>query len=208
MLYEKKNGLCYKKSMDELALVRLAKDGDKEALKALFEENKRKIFALAFQYTKNAEDAEDILQETYIKAYRFLDKFDFQNGVSFSPWLYRIGINCSIDYLRRHRKDRDKNSEFGSLENISSNDANSDPEHVRHRKEIREKIDHALNKLSGKQRMVFILRHYQQLSTKEIADYMNASEGSVKTQLFRAVSAVKESLRGLIMESDYEMQKL
>jgi RNA polymerase sigma-70 factor (ECF subfamily) len=56
--------------------------------------------------------------------------------------------------------------------------------------------------------MVFILRHYQQLSTKEIADYMSTSEGSVKTQLFRAVSAVKESLRDLIMESDYEMQKL
>ncbi len=194
--------------MDELALVRLAKDGDKEALRTLFEENKRKIFALAFQYTKNAEDAEDILQETFIRAYRFLNKFDFQNGVSFSPWLYRIGINCSIDYLRRHRKDREKNSEFGSLENISSDDADSNPEHVRHRKEIREKIDLVLNKLSGRQRMIFILRHYQQLSTKEIADYMNASEGSVKTQLFRAISSVKESLRGLITERDYEMQKL
>jgi len=194
--------------MDELALVRLAKDGDKEALRTLFEENKRKIFALAFQYTKNAEDAEDILQETFIRAYRFLNKFDFQNGVSFSPWLYRIGINCSIDYLRRHRKDREKNSEFGSLENISSDDADSNPEHVRHRKEIREKIDLVLNKLSGRQRMIFILRHYQQLSTKEIADYMNASEGSVKTQLFRAISTVKESLRGLITERDYEMQKL
>ena len=194
--------------MDEIVLVRLAKDGDKEAMRTLFEENKKRIFALAFQYTKNAEDAEDILQETFIKAYRFLDKFDFQNGLSFSPWLYRIGINCSIDYLRRQKKDKDKNSEFEGLENISSNDADSDPEHVRHRKEIKERIDHVLNKLSGKQRMVFILRHYQQLSTKEIASYMNASEGSVKTQLFRAVSAVKESLRGLIMEKDYEMQEL
>jgi len=194
--------------MDELALVRLAKDGDKEALRTLFEENKRKIFALAFQYTKNAEDAEDILQETFIKAYRFLDKYDFQNGVSFSPWLYRIGINCSIDYLRRHRKDKEKSPEFGSLENVSSDDADSNPENIRHRKEIREKIDLVLNKLSGRQRMIFILRHYQQLSTKEIADYMNASEGSVKTQLFRAISTVKESLRGLITERDYEMQKL
>ena len=194
--------------MDELALVRLAKDGDKEALRTLFEENKRKIFALAFQYTKNAEDAEDILQETFIKAYRFLDKYDFQNGVSFSPWLYRIGINCSIDYLRRHRKDKEKSPEFGSLENVSSDDADSNPENIRHRKEIREKIDLVLNKLSGRQRMIFILRHYQQLSTKEIADYMNASEGSVKTQLFRAISSVKESLRGLITERDYEMQKL
>lgn len=196
--------------MDELALVRLAKDDDKEALRTLFEENKKRIFALAFQYTKNAEDAEDILQETFIKAYRFLDKFDFQNGLSFSPWLYRIGINCSIDYLRRHRKDMDKSAgmENLELENVSSNDSSSDPEHIHQRKEIREKIDQVLNKLSGQQRMVFILRHYQQLSTREIADYMNTSEGSVKTQLFRAVSAVKESLRGLIMESDYEMQKV
>ena len=196
--------------MDELALVRLAKDGDKEALRTLFEENKKRIFALAFQYTKNAEDAEDILQETFIKAYRFLDKFDFQNGQSFSPWLYRIGINCSIDYIRRHRKDRGKSAETENLEldNVSSNDSGSDPEHIHQRKEIREKIDQVLNKLSGQQRMVFILRHYQQLSTREIAGYMNTSEGSVKTQLFRAVSAVKESLRGLIMESNYEMQKV
>jgi len=191
--------------MDEIALIRLAREGDKEALRLLFEENKKKIFALAFQYTKNAEDAEDILQETFIKAFRFIDKFNFQDGVSFSPWLCRIGINCSIDYLRRTRKGRDKNSEIDNLANISADDADSNPEHLRQQREIREKIDQILDKLSGQQRMVFILRHYQQLSTKEIADYMNTTEGSVKKQLFRAISTVKGRLKGLIMESEYEM---
>lgn len=174
----------------------------------MFEENKHKIFALAYQYTKNAEDAEDILQETFIKAYRFLDKFDFKNGANFSPWLYRIGINCSIDYLRRNRKGKDKNMDIENLENISGDDRSFNPEDARHKEEIREKINQVLSKLSGQQRMVFILRHYQDLSTKEIADYMKTTEGSVKKQLFRAISIVKEHLKGLIMEKGYEMQKV
>jgi RNA polymerase sigma-70 factor (ECF subfamily) len=194
--------------MDEKALLQLVRDGDREALRLLFEENKKKIFCLAYQYTKNAEDAEDILQETFIKAYRFLDKFDFEKEASFSPWLYRIGINCSIDYLRRNRMNREKKLEMESLENVSSNDAASDPEQLRREKELKEKIDRLLNKLSGRQRMVFILRHYQQLSTKEIADYMNSTEGSVKKQLFRAVTFLKQRLKRLIGEKDYEMQKI
>ena len=73
---------------------------------------------------------------------------------------------------------------------------------------MHEKIDQILNKLSGQQRMVFILRHYQELSTREISEYLNCSEGSVKKQLFRAVSAMKEHLKSLILENKYEMQKI
>lgn len=193
--------------MNEKALLLQAREGNKEALRLLFEENKKKIFSLAYYYTKNAEDAEDILQETFIKACRFLNKFNFEDGAGFSPWLYRIGINCSIDYLRRNRKGRGKTLEAESLENISSADADSDPEHIQRHKEIREKVDQVLNILSGQQRMVFVLRHYQELSTKEIAEYMNSSEGSVKKQLFRAVQTLKERLKGLIMENEYEVQK-
>lgn len=92
--------------MNEIAVIRLARQGNKEALRLLFEENKKKIFSLAYQYVKNAEDAEDILQETFIKVYRSLHKLNMHDGTRFSPWLYRIGINCSIDYLRRKKKER------------------------------------------------------------------------------------------------------
>jgi RNA polymerase sigma-70 factor (ECF subfamily) len=196
--------------MDEPSVVKSAQNGNKEALRLLFEENRQKIFSLAYQYVKNVEDAEDILQETFIKAYRFLHKFEPQNGMRFSPWLYRIGINCSIDYLRRNKKRKLERSDSGDLDSLSSGSGSSgsDPEFTRDRSEIREKIDQTLNRLSGRQKMIFILKHYQELTTAEIAEYLDCSEGSVKRQLFRAVQVVKKHLKGLVMEKSYEMQKI
>ena len=196
--------------MDEQAVIESAQNGNTEALRLLFEDNRQKIFSLAYQYVKNVEDAEDILQETFIKAYRSLDKFQSRNGTRFSPWLYRIGINCSIDYLRRNKNRRLKHSDTDDLDNFPSGSgkSSSEPEHTRDRKEIREKIDQTLNRLSGRQKMIFILKHYQELTTAEIAEYLDCSEGSVKRQLFRAVQTVKQHLKGLIMEDSYEMQKV
>jgi RNA polymerase sigma-70 factor (ECF subfamily) len=194
--------------MDEQAAIKSAQNGNTEALRLLFEDNRQKIFSLAYQYVKNVEDAEDILQETFIKAYRFLNKFNHQNGMRFSPWLYRIGINCSIDYLRRNKKRKDTDPDSESLEKVSSSDLTLDPEQTSQHKELREKIDQTLNRLSGRQKMIFILKHYQELTTAEIAEYLKCSEGSVKRQLFRAVATVKKNLKGLIMENNYEMQKV
>ena len=194
--------------MNEQNVIKSAQNGDREALRLLFEENRQKIFLLAYQYVKNVEDAEDILQETFIKAYRSLHKFNPQNNTRFSPWLYRIGINCSIDYLRRKKERKMHHSGSDELDNVSSDTLSYDPEQARNRSEIREKIDHVLNRLSGRQKMIFILKHYQELTCAEIAGYLNCSEGSVKRQLFRAVSVVKKSLKGLIMEKSYEVQKV
>jgi len=196
--------------MNEQNVIKSAQNGDREALRLLFEENRQKIFSLAYQYVKNAEDAEDILQETFIKAYRSLHKFNPQNNMRFSPWLYRIGINCSIDYLRRNKNRKLERSDSGDLDSLSSGSGSSgsDPEYTRDRSEIREKIDQTLNRLSGRQKMIFILKHYQELTTAEIAEYLDCSEGSVKRQLFRAVQVVKKHLKGLVMENSYEMQKI
>jgi len=194
--------------MEEIAAIQLARDGNTEALRLLFDENRKRIFSLAYQYVRNAEDAEDILQETFIKAYNSLDKFHIQDGASFSPWLYRIGINCSIDHIRRNKRRKEHSSQIDNLENISSHNSNSDPEETRGKTEMREKINQTINKLSGRQRMIFILRHYQDLTTKEIAVYLNCTEGSVKRQLFRAGQAMKQHLKGLVMEKGYEMQEV
>lgn len=194
--------------MNEQAVIQSVQQGNTEAFRVLFEENRQKIFYLAYQYTKNVEDAEDILQETFIKAYHSLHKFNVQNDTNFSSWLYRIGINCSIDLLRRNKKKRETISGIDNLENISSNNKDMDPEHTRRTEEIREKVTYVLNKLTAKQRMIFILKHYQQLSINEIAEYLSCSEGSVKKQLFRAVSAVKKPLKKLLLENYYEMQKI
>ncbi|NIM59074.1 MAG: sigma-70 family RNA polymerase sigma factor [Candidatus Aminicenantes bacterium] len=194
--------------MKEETVIKQAQEGNREAMRILFEENKKRIFSLAYQYVKNSEDAEDIIQETFIKAYNSLHRFNVQDGNSFIPWLCRIGINCSIDYLRRNKTRKEKDLIMNNLENVTSTDIDSNPENTSVQREIREKIDQTLDKLSGQQRIIFILKHYQQLTTKEIAEYLDCSEGSVKRQLFRGVLAMKTHLKGLILENKYEMQKI
>ena len=193
-------------TMNEIEIVQMAQQGDTHAFRQLFEENKRRVFTLAFQYTKNKEDAEDILQETFIKAFHSLNKFKAQDDTNFSSWLYRIGINASIDHLRKNKMKKDNYIDSDLLPNITSDDGFSQPEHAIRIKEIRTKLDLSLSKLPKGQRMVFILRHYQQLSVKEIADTMKCSEGSVKKQLFRAFQMIKKRFKSLFPEDNYEMQ--
>jgi RNA polymerase sigma-70 factor (ECF subfamily) len=191
--------------MEETAVVQLAQQGDTEAFRQLFEDNKRKVFAIAYQYTKNKEDAEDIMQETFIKAFHSLEKFKTEKDTNFSSWLYRIGINASIDHLRKHKMKKDNYIDSDQLPNITSDDGYSNPEEAARLKEIRGKLDQSLNRLSSGQRMVFILRHYQQFSIKEIAEHMKCSEGSVKKQLFRAFQMIKKQFQSLFPEDKYEM---
>lgn len=198
--------------MDENSLVQLAREGSQEAFRNLFDANKQRIYALAFRYSRNREDAEDILQETFIKAFNSLDKFNAHEGHSFSSWLYRISINSSIDLIRKNKKmnwsNKNKNCDPDNLENISSPDQKTNPEYMSHIKDIRKTIHTALNHLTARQRMIFILRHYQQLSTQEIAEYMNCSQGSVKKQLFRAIARIKVHFKNFLPENNYEMQKV
>ncbi len=173
----------------------------------LFEQNRKRIFALAYQYTKNKEDAEDILQETFIKTYTYLDRYKVANNSSFSSWIYRIGINCSIDYLRRKKNKKEDFSDWDKWEKTVPS-SNPDPEHATGIEQLRKMISHIVEELSPRQRMVFILKHYQQFSIKEIAEYLDCSEGSVKKQLFRAVSAIKKPLKKFLWEKDYGLQKI
>ncbi|MFA9452348.1 MAG: RNA polymerase sigma factor [Candidatus Aminicenantaceae bacterium] len=191
--------------MEELELVQSAQQGDMEAFRQLFEVNKRKVFAIAFRYAKNKEDAEDILQDTFIKAYQGLDKFHTNEGTSFTSWLYRISINSSIDLLRKKNKMEDKFFDPDNLDNLSSDNQGHNPENSMSIQDTRNKISAVLTQLTARQRMIFILRHYQQLSTQEISEYMGCSQGSVKKQLFRAVTAIKNHFKGMIPEKGYEV---
>jgi len=173
----------------------------------LFEQNRKRIFSLAYQYTKNKEDAEDILQETFIKTYNYLDKYKIENESNFSSWIYRIGINCSIDYLRRKKQKKEDFSDWDKWEKTMGSDR-SNPENTVGLEQLREKINQLVEGLSPRQRMVFILKHYQQFSIKEIAEYLDCSEGSVKKQLFRAVSTIRNPLKKYLWEKDYGLQKI
>ena len=191
--------------MEEQELIQAARRGNTDAFRQLFDENKKRIFAVAFRYAKNKEDAEDILQDTFIKAYQALDKFQIDEGTSFTSWLYRISINSSIDLIRKNRKMRDQYFNSDNLDTLPTKDLGHNPEHTTRVQDTRDRISQVLNKLTARQRMIFILRHYQQLSTQEIAEYMSCSQGSVKKQLFRAVSTVKNHFKSLFAEQRHEV---
>ncbi|MBU4254242.1 MAG: RNA polymerase sigma factor [Acidobacteria bacterium] len=189
--------------MDEAQLIRAAQSGDAEAFKMLFETHKKKIYALAYQYTKNVEDTEDIFQDTFIKTFQSLNKFRTDEQTNFFSWLYRIGINCSIDFIRKNKKRKENAAGEMDIQNIAGPEDNQSPDRRQRDREIRESTEAVLKTIAPRQRMVFILRHYQQMSIKEISEYLNCTEGSVKKQLFRAVETFKKRLKHLIPENSY-----
>lgn len=194
--------------MDEITLIQAALDGDENAFQKLFEQNRQRIFGLAFRYVKNREDAEDILQDTFIKAYHSLGRFKMEGGNSFSSWIYRIGINASIDLLRKHRPMKENNADYDKLENLAGHAPGFDPEKAGRDRDIQARVNASLQRLTARQRMIFILKHYQEMSTAEIAEYMSCSEGSVKKQLFRAVFVVRAHFKRYFPEDSYEVQKI
>lgn len=177
----------------EANLVISAQEGDPAAMEELFLMNREKIFGLAFQYVRNHQDAEDLLQEIFFRAFGSLSGFDPGRGASFSTWLYRIGINVSINFLRKKKLElKHRQAEENCMSQPDG--CRSNPERQLLSREILESVERCLDELSPRQRMIFILKHFQGLKVREIAETMKCSEGSVKKQLFRAVKRLQGKL--------------
>ena len=183
---------------DEHKLIELACKGYHPAMEELYMRNKEKIYNLAYRFVGNGQDAEDLLQEIFTRAFIALvkNKFKQQAGVAFSTWLYRIGINYSISFLRKNKKflahHVEPMEDNDPIDTTGSDDPG--PEHAAVMTDMNEKITACLDGLSAKQRMIFVLRFHEDLQVKEIAQHMGCSEGSVKKQLHRAVSGVRQKL--------------
>jgi len=191
--------------MDEQSCIRLAREGDRAAFRAIFDGHRQRVFSLAYRYLRNQADAEDVLQDTFIKAYHALALYRPDKGQNFSAWLNKICVNASIDALRKNRGRNLHPLEPEEMANMPAPSHSSDPEISTRNKEIREHVDRALTKLPARQRMVFTLRHYQEFSIREIADSLDSTEGSVQKHLFRAVESLKKRLRRFVAEDSYEM---
>jgi len=171
----------------------LAKAGDRGAMKELYERNRGRIFSLAYRYAGNTADAEDILQDSFIKAFGSLQKCQLDENAYFATWLYRIAVNCAIDHYRRRR---------GHGSSVALDDGRAaevadatTPEGEFARDEARQLVRRSLEGLPRRRRMAVVLRHYQQMKIGEIAAAMGCSEGSVKKQLFQALRQLREDLR-------------
>jgi len=164
-------------------LVERVKGGDREAFMTLTTLYQKKVFQLAYSYFRNKEDALDIVQETFL---RFHQKAHmFEKGKNFQTWLLQIAKNICIDYYRKHHK---KNNELRRDENIEEmNHASHDSSHHDPSSDLKEIFSRCLEKLSDKQRMIFVMKHYNHLHYNEIAQVLNIALGTVKSLHFKAV---------------------
>jgi RNA polymerase sigma-70 factor (ECF subfamily) len=176
---------------------RLAR-GDREALGPLMERHHRRLFRIAVSYLRDADEAMDAVQETFVKAYQAAARWDPVSDVG--PWLSRIAVNHSIDRYRRRR--RRQRSEAPMPEESGDHDArwravSPSPESEASGREIGHRIAAALQALPERQRAIFVLRHYDERSLPEIADTLGMSLGTVKSSLHRALARLRERLGGV-----------
>ncbi|MEO6182099.1 MAG: sigma-70 family RNA polymerase sigma factor [Verrucomicrobiota bacterium] len=185
------------RAAEDLALVNRAKEEDAAAYDQLIRKYQERIYATVYHMTSNHEDANDLTQETFIKAYRALKSF--KGNSSFYTWIYRIAINKTINFLKQR-----KNRFHLSLNDMDFN-AENDPDMVAlvsdrtprrdlNLSELSEKLNTALQKLSEPHRMVVTLHDIQDMSHDEIAKIMGCNVGTVRSRLFYARQQLQATL--------------
>ena len=182
----------------DLILVRRVQSGDVSAFDPLILKYRERLFSIIYNLTSNREDAADLTQETFIKAFSSIKRFKGKS--SFFTWLYRIGINATITHLKRNRLRRffsfEKMVEEGSsreLLEILAQKTHSNKSALL--KELQEKLNEALQKLSPNHRTVVVLFEIDGLSHQEISDIMNCSVGTVRSRLHYAKQQLQVSLQ-------------
>jgi RNA polymerase sigma-70 factor (ECF subfamily) len=182
---------------DDSALVSEAKAGSYAAFEELVSRYERKIYRLGLNLTGNPQDAEDVLQEAFLKAFEHLP--EFRADSRFYTWLVRIAINEGLMKLRKRRSDRsvpleDTVGEEGEIMPRELTDWKPNPEQVYAQAEIEAILQNAAASLAPGLRTVFLLRDVEGLSTEETAALLNLTEGAVKARLFRARLQLREDL--------------
>jgi RNA polymerase sigma-70 factor (ECF subfamily) len=178
----------------DAAAVARARAGDREAFRVLVEKHSRNVFRLAFRMTRNEEDAEDVVQETFLKAYRNLDRFAGRS--EFSTWVHSIAANCALDLIRRRapREERKQPLETETLE-AAANSAS--PERALFGSEVGSQVARSLDRLTVMERSAFVLRHFEGRTIAEISRTLGVRSGAAKNCVFRAVAKLRRDLGSL-----------
>jgi RNA polymerase sigma-70 factor, ECF subfamily len=182
---------------DEMALVRAAKQGDVSAFEQLVKRYDRNVFRIANHITHNAEDAEDVVQDAFLKAYQHLDRFQEQS--KFYTWLVRIAVNEALMKLRKRRSDKtvsmdqDIETEEDTIPREIA-DWSPNPEQQFKQEELKEILEKTIQGLPPSFRTVFVLRDVEGLSTEETAEALELSVPAVKSRLLRARLQLRERL--------------
>ena len=177
-----------------------ARDGDNDAFRSLVERHSRYVFNVAYRLTGSAQDAEDVVQDTFLKAYHQLSRFEAR--ADFRTWLHRIAVNCSIDLIRsrRYREVAHDPVDLEPHEHAAAGDAESlpGPERLMLSVEIRDRVTAGMAQLTPSERAAFTLRHVEGLPIREVALAMGLKTEAAKNSIFRAVRKMRAALEPLV----------
>ncbi|MBD3185157.1 RNA polymerase sigma-70 factor [Candidatus Poribacteria bacterium] len=180
--------------VDRAVLVERFQRGELSAFDEIVKRCQKHVYNLAYRFTRNCEDSYDISQEVFIKVFKSLDKL--KNTSAFDAWLRRVTVNACMDHLRKQPGEKI----FEDITDVEirqsvTNKETVNPDTPLEDNELQRIISRAVQQLPNKQRKVFILRHYEGLALKEIAEAMDCSLGTVKAHLFRATRRLRKILR-------------
>ncbi len=192
--------------LEDDELIREAQKGNRASFDQLVRRYDQSVLRLALHMLGNEQDAQDVHQDAFIKAYRHLGNFRFE--CSFYTWLYRIVTNLCLDQLRRRKSRREdpatvvdaSGDEMDLMANVTDGRAMANPGRELDRKVMGERIAQALDKLTPRERTVFELKHYQGLKLRTIGEMLSTTEETAKNTLFRATRKLRlnlSELRGL-----------
>jgi RNA polymerase sigma-70 factor (ECF subfamily) len=184
---------------DEGAAAVLAISCEDEEFRVLVERHSSIIFRLAYRMTANEQDAEDVVQETFMRAYQRM--WQFENRADFRTWLYRIGVNCALDYIRLRQR-----YEAGrvALKDINRTNCNALrvpdplPDGILLANELQERVSAALFELTPKERAAFVLRHFEGCAIEEVARILDVRSNAAKHTVFRAVKKLRKALAPVV----------
>jgi RNA polymerase sigma-70 factor (ECF subfamily) len=185
----------------DAAVVAQVLAGEKEAFRLLVDRHTRSIYSVAYRMTGNQQDAEEIVQETFLRAYRSLQRFELRS--SFSTWLYRIAVNRSLDFLKAKKM----TDTYQITENPGSDEdereiqvaaTNPGPDRLLLSTEARQKISQAIGLLSPAERVAFTMRHMEGKSIEEISKTLKVKASAAKNSIFRAVQKIRQQLEPIV----------
>jgi len=181
------------------SLIRAAQRGDQDAFEQLVRAYDQSVLRLAMNLLRSAEDARDVYQEAFLRVYKNLDSFRFD--CSFHTWLYRIVTDICLDQLRKRKVRKEESAVVetpeGPLDRMDAfeeDGAESDPERSMWNRQLKQRIETALQDLTPRERMVFELRHYQGLRLRNIGEMLGTTEEAAKNCLFRATQKMRSVL--------------
>jgi len=191
----------------EKEAIKRIKRGEVDQYKVLFDNNKEKVYRICLRFVKDRDQAKDLLQETFIKAYESIGKF--RGDSSFSSWICRIAINKCLTHARnvKLRDELEKEQEEMIKINLSLEET-EDHNRKFFIREFKEKVEEALKDLTNREQMIFTLKHFENLKINEVSDVMGVSEGTVKSTLHKVIKKLRKKLEFFFEEKGFSYEKM